>query len=47
MTEPRWILDAVVVAVHRLLVAQHGGSPGIRDKGLLDSALARPRQEWH
>jgi death-on-curing protein len=46
MTEPRWVLDAVVVAVHRLLVAEHGGSPGIRDKGLLDSALARPEQRF-
>jgi len=46
MTESRWVLDAVVVAVHRLLIAEHGGSPGIRDKGLLDSALARPRQRF-
>jgi death-on-curing protein len=46
MTEPRWVLDVVVVAVHRLLVAEHGGRPGIRDKGLLDSALARPEQRF-
>lgn len=46
MTEPRWVLDAVVVAVHRLLIAEHGGNPGIRDKGLLDSALARPQQRF-
>ncbi|WP_295393165.1 type II toxin-antitoxin system death-on-curing family toxin [uncultured Thiodictyon sp.] len=46
MTEPHWVLDAVVVAVHRLLITQHGGSHGIRDQGLLDSALARPRQRF-
>jgi death-on-curing protein len=46
MSEPRWTLDSVVVAVHRMLVAEHGGSPGIRDQGLLDSALARPRQRF-
>ncbi|WP_295446223.1 type II toxin-antitoxin system death-on-curing family toxin [uncultured Thiodictyon sp.] len=46
MSEPRWILESIVVAVHRMLVAEHGGSPGIRDRGLLDSALARPRQRF-
>lgn len=28
-----------------MLIAEHGGLPGIRDQGLLDSALARPRQQ--
>ena len=44
MTEPRWVLAEVTLAVHQLLLAEHGGSPGIRDKSLLDSALARPQQ---
>jgi death-on-curing protein len=44
MTEPRWVLDDVVVSVHRMLIAEHGGSPGVREKGLLESALARPKQ---
>ena len=44
MTEPLWVLDELVVSVHRLLIAEHGGSSGIRDKGLLESALAKPRQ---
>ena len=30
--------------MHERLLAEHGGSPGLRDPGLLDSALARPRQ---
>ncbi len=44
MTEPHWVLDEIAVAVHQMLIAEHGGSPGVRDVGLLESALARPRQ---
>ena len=44
MTEPRWVLEDVTLAVHQMLLAEHGGSPGVRDKSLLDSALARPKQ---
>lgn len=43
--EPRWVLPEVVTAIHQMLIAEHGGLPGIRDQGLLDSALARPRQQ--
>ncbi len=44
MKEPIWVLREVVVAVHQMLLAEHGGLPGVRDGVLLDSALARPRQ---
>lgn len=44
MTEPRWVLDTLVRAVHEMLLAEHGGSPGVRDPALLDSALTRPKQ---
>lgn len=44
MTEPKWILDEIVVSIHQMLLAEHGGSLGIRDRNLLESALARPRQ---
>jgi death-on-curing protein len=44
MAEPKWIFDEIVPLVHQMLLAEHGGSPGIRDKALLESALARPRQ---
>jgi len=44
MDEPVWVLDEIVPAVHERQLAEHGGSPGIRDAGLLASALARPRQ---
>lgn len=37
-----WIDPSVILAVHDELIAEHGGSAGIRDRGLLDSALARP-----
>lgn len=39
----RWVPDAAVRAMHAELIAEHGGRPGIRDPGLLSSALARPR----
>jgi death-on-curing protein len=42
--EPLWIEERDVVAIHDRLLALHGGAPGLRDQGLLESALARPRQ---
>jgi death-on-curing protein len=41
--EPAWLLEAVVLAVHQVQLAEHGGAPGVRDLELLRSALARPR----
>lgn len=43
MKELIWIADGVVLAIHRRQLAEHGGLEGIRDKGLLQSALARPK----
>jgi death-on-curing protein len=40
--EPVWLLREFVIAVHERLIAEHGGSAGLRDEGLLESALARP-----
>ena len=37
-----WIEESVVWAVHEAQLAEHGGSAGVRDSGLLQSALARP-----
>lgn len=42
-TSTKWLLKETALCLHDLLLAEHGGSPGIRDEGLLDSALARPR----
>jgi len=39
-----WLLEDVVVAVHEEHLAEHGGAMGMRDAGLMASALARPRQ---
>lgn len=38
-----WIDQAIVIAAHDMQLAEHGGLPGIRDEGLLESALGRPR----
>lgn len=37
-----WIDESVVRMIHEAQLAEHGGSPGLRDAGLLASALARP-----
>lgn len=42
MTEWKWIGAAVVQALHDRQLAEHGGLPGVRDAGALESALARP-----
>ena len=47
MREPIWILDEVVESVHSMLLAEHGGGSGIRDKALLASALARAKQKFN
>jgi death-on-curing protein len=39
-----WIEERDVLAIHDRLLALHGGATGLRDRGLLESALARPRQ---
>ncbi|MFU2210067.1 type II toxin-antitoxin system death-on-curing family toxin [Solidesulfovibrio sp. C21] len=40
----RWIDTAVALAIHDQQIAEHGGTAGVRDMGLLGSALARPAQ---
>ncbi len=42
--EPFWIPEEALLAIHEALLERFGGSGGIRDAGLLDSALNRPRQ---
>lgn len=38
-----WLAPDVIIAVHEAQLAEHGGSAGTRGAGLLESALARPR----
>jgi death-on-curing protein len=42
--EPLWIEERDALAIHDRLLALHGGATGVRDRDLLESALARPRQ---
>jgi death-on-curing protein len=44
MKEPHWVLRETVMALQERLLAEFGGLSGLRDEGLLDSALARPQQ---
>lgn len=37
-----WLSQQLILAIHDEQLAEHGGSTGLRDPGLLDSALARP-----
>jgi death-on-curing protein len=38
---------AHIDGIHAVQLEQHGGLPGIRDVGALESAIARPRHQWH
>jgi len=42
MTEPLWLDRELILLLHDDIVAATGGATGVRDEGLLDSALARP-----
>lgn len=39
-----WVEKALALAIHDRQLAEHGGIAGVRDDGLLDSALSRPQQ---
>ena len=43
MKEPLWLSKALILAVHDRLLADYGGRSGVRDEGLLDSALGKPQ----
>ena len=43
MIDPIWVFREVVLGLHEQSLAQFGGSTGIRDEGLLDSALGKPQ----
>lgn len=44
--EPLWLDARLALAIHDRQLAEHGGGNGVRDAGMLDSALARPRNSW-
>jgi len=43
MSEPVWVRRDVLELLHSESIAEHGGADGLRDEGLLESALARPQ----
>jgi death on curing protein len=45
--EPVWLDAEIALAIHDRQLAEHGGGIGVRDAGLLDSALARPVNQWN
>ena len=47
MKEPAWVEKDALLLLHAKSLARFGGSDGLRDEGLLDSALARPRDAFH
>ena len=46
MSEPFWLTRQIIIAIHDEQLAIHGGASGLRDEGLLESALDRPRNKW-
>ena len=46
MIEPEWLDPGAIRAIHDEQLLEHGGARGVRDPGLLDSALARPRHQF-
>ena len=44
--EPIWLDGDIALAVHDRQLAEHGGGSGVRDSGMLESALARPVNQW-
>ena len=46
MKEPKWLTKRMVLAIHDDAVEMFGGTAGIRDDGLLESALSRPQHKF-
>lgn len=46
MIEPNWLSNEIIIAIHDEQLAIHGGGVGLRDEGMLASALERPINKW-
>ena len=46
VTEPKWLTYEQVIAIHSRQLRRFGGAPGLRDEGLLRSAIERPLNKW-
>ena len=47
MILPRWLSVSEILRLHEIQIRTYGGQPGIRDEGLLESAVMRPRLKHH
>jgi death on curing protein len=45
MKQPLWLTREDALAAHEMMLAQHGGLEGVRDEGLLESALGKPQNK--
>ncbi|MEN9708232.1 MAG: death-on-curing protein [Pseudomonadota bacterium] len=46
MSEPLWLTREIVIAAHERQLKRFGGPPGLRDMGMLESALSRPQNKF-
>lgn len=46
MTAPKWVPIIAVVVIHDRQIARHGGASGMRDRSLLEAAIARPLNKY-
>ena len=46
-SEPKWLTYDQVIAIHSRQLRRFGGAAGLRDEGLLRSAIERPLNKWH
>ena len=46
MKAPYWLTREECLALHGMMLSQYGGSEGLRDDNMLESALAKPRQRF-
>jgi death on curing protein len=46
VTEPFWLTRQIIVAIHGEQLAIYGGASGLRDEGMLEAALDRPKNKW-
>jgi death on curing protein len=47
VSEPKWLTYEQVIAIHSRQLRRFGGAAGLRDDGLLRSAIDRPVNKWH
>jgi len=47
MSDFNWVAIEIVVTIHDRQISRHGGAAGLRDLGLLESALNRPQNLMH